>query len=99
MEMSKEMSRINCRLVCFTVLLLMAGCTEVSQPVDYVDPFICTEGDHGQWHPSALGPFGLVKLGPDTYPSSMESNGDWGLAHSGYNYADTIIRGFSHFHR
>ncbi len=65
--------------------------------VDYVNPFICTEGDHGQWDPSALVPFGMVKLGPDTYPGSLTSDGDF--AHSGYDYADSQIRGFSHFHR
>lgn len=87
-------------LIYIVFFLLIIGCTkEKPKPTDYVNPFICTEGDHGQWHPSALVPFGLVKLGPDTYPSSLESNGDWGLAHSGYNYADTIIRGFSHFRR
>lgn len=63
--------------------------------VSYVDPFICTYGDHGQWHPAALRPFGTVKLGPDTYPGSLISWG--GAAHGGYNFRDTQIRGFSHF--
>ena len=65
--------------------------------MDYVDPFICTQGDHGHWHPSALVPFGLVKLGPDTYPGSLTADGDY--AHSGYDYSDHAIRGFSHFHK
>jgi putative alpha-1,2-mannosidase len=60
----------------------------------YVDPFICTLGDHGQLYPGAVVPFGMVKLSPDTYPGSLTGNGNW--AHSGYNYADTKIRGFSH---
>ncbi len=67
------------------------------EPVDFVNPFICTQGDHGQWDPSALAPHGLVKLGPDTYPGSLTGHGD--LAHSGYDYSDNQIRGFSHFHR
>ena len=67
------------------------------RPVDYVDPFISTQGDHGHWHPSALVPFGLVKLGPDTYPGSLTADGDY--AHSGYDYSDDQIRGFSHFHK
>ncbi len=71
-----------------------AGSTE---PVDYVDPFICTLGDHGQLYPGAVVPFGIVKLCPDTYPSSLTGNGDW--AHSGYNYADEHIRGFSHLRK
>jgi len=81
-------------------LLMLLSCTSEEQkqsPVNYVDPFICTEGDHGQWDPSASVPFGMVKLGPDTYPSSLWGDGDF--AHSGYNYADTIVRGFSHFHK
>jgi len=60
----------------------------------YVNPFIGTEGDHGHFHPGAYRPFGMVKLGPDTYPSSLI--GDGSLAHSGYNYADEYVRGFSH---
>ncbi len=66
-----------------------------TEPVDFVDPFICTKGDHGHWHPSALVPFGLVHVGPDTYPGSLTGDGD--LAHSGYDFDDSSIRGFSHF--
>jgi len=67
------------------------------QPVDYVDPFICTLGDHGQWLPAALVPFGLVEVCPDTYPGSLTGDGDF--AHSGYDYSDRQIRGFSNFHK
>jgi predicted alpha-1,2-mannosidase len=87
------------RLFCVAIFCFLAiSCSrQLKQPVDYVDPFICTEGDHGQWDPSATVPFGLVKLGPDSYPSSLTGDGDF--AHSGYNYSDTIVRGFSHFHK
>jgi len=64
------------------------------QPVDYVNPFLCTLEDHGHCHPAAAFPFGMVQLGPDTWPSSITGDGDW--AHSGYNYADGAVRGFSH---
>ncbi len=75
---------------------VLAACNKKQDEVlDYIDPFISTEGDHGHWHPSANVPFGMVKLCPDTYPSSLTGDGDW--AHSGYNYADSLIRGFSHF--
>lgn len=67
------------------------------QPVDYVDPFICTQDDHGHWLPAALVPFGLIELCPDSYPSSLTGDGDW--AHSGYNYRDAAVRGFSHLHK
>ena len=69
----------------------------IDDPIRYVDPFISTQDDHGQWHASALVPFGMVKLGPDTYPGSLTGDGDF--AHSGYNYADSMVRGFSHFHK
>ncbi len=81
-----------------SLLWVISSCTSrVKRPVDYVDPFICSEGDHGQWDPSATVPFGMVKLGADTYPSSLTGDGDY--AHSGYNFSDSIVRGFSHFHK
>ncbi|MGH8447062.1 MAG: glycoside hydrolase domain-containing protein [Solimonas sp.] len=52
----------------------------------YVDPFIGTQGDHGQLDPSAVVPFGLVKLGPDT----------GGSGHTGYQYQNRTLLGFSH---
>lgn len=85
------------KLSAFLLLCCMACTNPAKRPVDYVDPFICTLGDHGQWDPSATIPFGMVKLGPDTYPGSLTADGDF--AHSGYDYADTITRGFSHFHK
>jgi predicted alpha-1,2-mannosidase len=60
-------------------------------PVDQVDPFIATAVDFGQQHPAAMVPWGMVKLGPDTYPSTPQND-----AHTGYNYADTSTLGFSH---
>ncbi len=77
-----------------TLMYCKGGLWNRKSNIDYVDPFICTLGDHGQLFPGAVVPFGMVKLGPDTYPSSLTGNGDW--AHSGYNYADEHVRGFSH---
>jgi len=54
--------------------------------VDWVNPFICTKGDNGQLYPGAVAPFGLVKLSPDTD----------GKAHSGYDFAEPYMHGFSH---
>ena len=54
--------------------------------VDWVNPFICTQGDKGQLYPGAAYPFGLVKLSPDT-------NGE---KHAGYDYDEKEIHGFSH---
>ncbi|RIJ50537.1 alpha/beta fold hydrolase [Maribellus luteus] len=87
-------------LILFAIILasqILSCVQQEKQPVDYVDPFICTQDDHGHWHPSALAPFGLVKLGPDTYPGSLKADGDFGK--SGYNYSDDMVRGFSHSHK
>ena len=88
----------------YITLILLLGLVSCSgtkqtsgQPTDYVNPFICTLGDHGHWLPAALTPFGMVELCPDTYPGSLTAHGD--LAHSGYDYSDTHVRGFSHFHK
>jgi len=55
-------------------------------PLKYVDPFICTEGDNGQLYPGATYPFGLIQLSPETE----------GNSHVGYYYEDQFIEGFSH---
>ena len=69
------------------VLFLLFGTIVQGQdPIDYVDVFVGTSGDHGQMDPAATVPFGMVKLGPDTHP----------LNHSGYNYDAEYIIGFSH---
>lgn len=83
-------------VITFLSVLIFNSCDQ-RQPVDYVDPLICTQGDHGQWLPAALVPFGLVELCPDTWPGSLTADGDF--AHSGYDWSDKHIRGFSHFHR
>jgi putative alpha-1,2-mannosidase len=54
--------------------------------IDLVDPLVGTQGDHGQLTPAVGAPFGLVQLGPDTQPGN----------HMGYDYADGLLRGFSH---
>lgn len=48
-------------------LLACAGiaCTQPSDPLEYVDPFIGT-GFHGHTFPGAATPFGMVQLSPDT---------------------------------
>ena len=58
--------------------------------IDLVDPFIGTAG-HGHTYPGATMPFGMVQLSPDNGTQGW----DWC---SGYNYADTVIAGFSHTH-
>ncbi|HIJ73310.1 MAG TPA: glycoside hydrolase family 92 protein, partial [Candidatus Hydrogenedentes bacterium] len=60
-------------------------------PCDCVNTFLGTAGDHGQMYPGAERPFGLVKVAPDTYPGAVR-----GTAHSGYDYDDRRVLGFSH---
>ncbi|MEJ2218493.1 MAG: GH92 family glycosyl hydrolase [Gemmatimonadota bacterium] len=69
---------------------LVAGCQRQIDPTNFVDPFIGT-GAHGHTYPGATVPFGMVQLSPD----NGRSGWDWC---SGYNYADSIITGFSHTH-
>ena len=65
---------------CIPVLVLMAvfSCSpEKSETTNtrYIDPFICTGGDHGQTDVAAAVPFGMVKPCPDSDP----------MNHSGYD--------------
>lgn len=80
------------------ILILLIGLSqcktaEVSNETSYlkyVDPFIGT-ADHGHVYPGATVPFGMVQLSPDNGTAGW----DWC---SGYNWADSIIIGFSHTH-
>ena len=56
----------------------------------YVNPFIGTEGT-GHTFPGPSLPFGMVQPGPDCRDT------DWNYT-SGYQYADTVILGFSQTH-
>ena len=57
------------------------------QLVDYVDPFIGTDGT-GHTFPGPSRPFGMVQPGPDN------AGGGWAFT-SGYQYQSPIISGFS----
>ena len=56
----------------------------------YADPFVGT-GGNGHTFPGALVPFGMMQLSPDSWRSGVEGC-------SGYDYADTMLCGFSHTH-
>lgn len=87
------------RKISAILLLLLAILPSYAQgaesPVDYVDPFIGSQG--ARWFvftPAAL-PFGLVKLAPMTFGF----NGYYGGGgRSGYDYRDSSIIGFAHVH-
>ncbi|NLE33608.1 MAG: glycoside hydrolase family 92 protein [Bacteroidales bacterium] len=74
------------------VFLTVLSCTVPSADdlTASVDPFIGTAA-HGHVFPGATTPFGMVQLSPDNGTSGW----DWC---SGYNYADSMIAGFSHTH-
>jgi len=73
-------------------IVFTAGCTQKGdfKPVEFVNPFIGTDG-HGHTFPGAALPFGMVQLSPDTRKDNWD-------ACSGYHYSDSVILGFSHTH-
>jgi predicted alpha-1,2-mannosidase len=66
------------------------GSDNQSLPVDYVRPFVGTQGE-GNTFPGAVAPFGMVQLSPDTDKELWETA-------SGYEYSDSSIIGFSLTH-
>ena len=85
------MTNKTIKMLFLAVLIGFVSCTkskktEADDPLKYVDPFICTEGDNGQLYPGASYPFGMVQLSPET-------EGD---SHVGYYYENEYIEGFSH---
>jgi predicted alpha-1,2-mannosidase len=66
------------------------GSTKVLKPVDYVRPFVGTQGE-GNTYPGPAAPFGMIQLGPDTDDELWETA-------SGYEYSDSSIIGFSVTH-
>ncbi|MDR3193992.1 MAG: glycoside hydrolase family 92 protein [Tannerella sp.] len=69
----------------FFLWLSLSASLAAQNPVDWVDLFIATAGDHGQNDPSATVPYGMVKVSPDTDPAN----------HGGYDYESTRLAGFS----
>lgn len=86
----KVSSGLGILLPVLIFLLQLASCETSHNPVQYVDPFIGTDG-HGHTFPGATLPFGMVQLSPDTRKDSWD-------ACSGYHYSDSLILGFSHTH-
>ncbi|MFA6540820.1 MAG: GH92 family glycosyl hydrolase, partial [Bacteroidota bacterium] len=74
----------------FSLLVLLSISYAQDDLTQFVNPFIGT-AQHGHTYPGATVPFGMVQLSPD---NGMEG-WDWC---SGYNYADSVIKGFSHTH-
>jgi len=59
---------------------------KTGQPVDLVNVFLGSSGDHGQMSPAASYPFGMLSIGPQTYPTT----------HMGYDHLAKKFNGFTH---
>lgn len=56
------------------------------KPTDLVNVFLGSSGDHGQLSPAASSPFGMMSIGPQTYPH----------LHAGYEHYAKKFLGFTH---
>ncbi|MGY4384369.1 putative alpha-1,2-mannosidase [Pedobacter sp. UYP24] len=56
------------------------------KPANLVNVFLGSSGDHGQMSPAASYPFGMLSIGPQTYPTT----------HMGYEYLAKKFDGFTH---
>ena len=59
---------------------------EEMPPVELVNVFLGSSGDHGQMSPAASYPFSMLSIGPQTYPKT----------HTGYEYLAKKFEGFTH---
>ena len=74
-------------LVCSTISLQAQTFSLQSQkPSDLVNVFLGSSGDHGQMSPAASYPFGMLSIGPQTYPTT----------HMGYEHLAKEFKGFTH---
>ncbi|MCL5129272.1 glycoside hydrolase domain-containing protein [Algibacter sp. L4_22] len=76
--------------IIFSIFLLTFKCclAQVKQnkkPVELVNVFLGTSGDHGQMSPSASSPFNMMSMGPQTTPH----------IHAGYEYYAKEFLGFT----
>ena len=65
---------------------LKKNATKEQSPVEKVNVFLGTSGDHGQMSPSASSPFNMMSIGPQTYPH----------IHAGYEHLAKEFLGFTH---
>ncbi len=79
------MSLLRMIVGCFLVFVAIPALAQ--RQIDYVDPFIGTDGT-GHTFPGPAAPFGMVQPGPDN------GNTGWEFT-SGYQYRSPLILGFS----
>ncbi|WP_426330205.1 GH92 family glycosyl hydrolase [Pedobacter sp. R-06] len=87
--MKKSFKRY-CTIYCLAISIGVPHIAFSQKLTSFVDPYIGT-GSHGHVFLGASVPFGAVQLGPDNFYKGW----DWC---SGYNYQDSVIRGFAHTH-
>ncbi len=80
------------RILCVVWFVVLMVCNssfakfKTPKPTDFINVFLGTSGDHGQVSPSASYPFGMMSIGPITYPKT----------HTGYDFYAKEFLGFSH---
>lgn len=70
----------------FLGILLLAITQSAVGQSNLVNVFLGSSGDHGQLSPAAGGPFGIMSVGPQTYPHG----------HTGYEFKAKKILGLTH---
>ncbi|RZL47347.1 MAG: alpha-mannosidase [Pedobacter sp.] len=70
----------------FTSVLNANAQQKEFEPVKLVNVFLGSSGDHGQLSPAASSPFGMMSVGPQTYPN----------IHTGYEHNAKQFLGFTH---
>ena len=80
------MQKIKSFLILFFAFVSITKAQQTFDPVKLVNVFLGTSGDHGQLSPAAGSPFGMMSIGPQTYPN----------LHAGYEYNAKQFLGFTH---
>lgn len=68
------------------LLMFSSAFVKAQEVTQKVNVFLGTSGDHGQMSPAASYPFGLLSIGPQTYPN----------LHAGYEFKAKKFLGFTH---
>ncbi|RZJ69032.1 MAG: alpha-mannosidase, partial [Flavobacterium sp.] len=78
------MRKIALQILVIVLFALKLNAQE--KPASLVNVFLGSSGDHGQLSPAASSPFGMMSIGPQTYPH----------LHAGYEHYAKKFLGFTH---